>query len=77
MADATLGNLSATVDYMRAHLWLGRALEAKGDKVAACAAYEVIPGRWGHAKPRSVTADKAQERKKALGCERLTPPSDR
>jgi serine/threonine-protein kinase len=47
---------------------LGEALEAKGDKDGACAAYAAVLARWGHAKPRSVTADAARARAKKLGC---------
>ena len=54
--------------HTRAHLWLGQALETKGDKAGACAAYGVVLARWGNAQPRSVTAEKARERVKALGC---------
>jgi serine/threonine-protein kinase len=49
---------------------LGMAREALGQKEAACAAYGTVVARWGHAKPRSVTAEKAAERAKALGCGR-------
>jgi serine/threonine protein kinase len=51
-------------------LVLGQALEAKGDRAGACAEYARIEVRWGHAKPRSVTADRARERAKALACAR-------
>ena len=61
-------DFTAPVDYMHAHLWLGQALEAKGDKGGACEAYGVILSRWKNAKPRSVTLDKAKERSRALGC---------
>lgn len=54
----------------RAALDLGQALEATGDKPGACGAYKVVLDRWGNAKPRSVTADKAKERVKALSCPR-------
>ena len=33
-------------------------------------AYGVVVDRWGHAKPRSVTADRAAARMRALACER-------
>ncbi|APR81692.1 Serine/threonine protein kinase [Minicystis rosea] len=52
----------------RAHLTLGRAREAKGDTKAACAAYQVVIDRWGKAKPKSITADAARDRMKALRC---------
>jgi serine/threonine-protein kinase len=47
---------------------LGEALESKGDKDGACAAYGEVLVRWGNAKPRSVTADKARAHMKTLGC---------
>lgn len=55
-------------EYMHAHLWLGEALEAKGDKEGACAAYRFVRDRWGHAKPRSVSAEEAKRRSTALAC---------
>jgi serine/threonine-protein kinase len=54
----------------RTHLWLGQALEQRGDKVGACAAYAVVLKRWGAAKPRSVSAAKAKERTAQLACAR-------
>jgi eukaryotic-like serine/threonine-protein kinase len=52
------------------HGWhdLGVALEARSDRAGACQAYGVVLARWGHAKPRSVTADDARARARALGC---------
>ncbi|HEY8039255.1 MAG TPA: protein kinase [Polyangiaceae bacterium] len=47
---------------------LGRVLEAKGDRDGACDAYRVVLDRWGRAKPRSLTADRARTRWGALGC---------
>lgn len=46
---------------------LGVALEP-GDHAAACQAYGVVLARWGHARPRSLTADDARARARALGC---------
>jgi serine/threonine-protein kinase len=60
--------LDEPIPRTQAHFWLGQALEQTRDTRGACAAYEVILRRWGHAKPRSVTADKARERVQALGC---------
>ena len=51
-----------------AHEELGEALEAKGDKEGACTEYAAVLARWGSARPRSVTADKARARARALGC---------
>jgi serine/threonine-protein kinase len=59
-------------DSTRSHQYaaelLGEALEAKGDKDGACAAYGEVLLHWGNAKPRSVTADKARAHMKTLGC---------
>jgi hypothetical protein len=54
--------------HTRASLHLGQAREATSDKPGACAAYKIVLDRWGRAKPRSVAADKARERSKALDC---------
>jgi len=51
----------------RANLHWGRALEAKGDTRAACAAYGVVLARWGR-EARSVSASEARTRFTALGC---------
>lgn len=51
----------------RASYFLGVALEEKADTAGACAAYKVVLDRWGAAK-RSVTADKARARVRALSC---------
>jgi serine/threonine-protein kinase len=60
--------LQHPVEHTRAHLWLGMAREAKGDKAGACAEYRVVRERWGKAKPRSVTAEKAASLARAAGC---------
>jgi len=52
----------------RAWLELGTALEQTGDKPGACQAYSVVLARWGHAKPRSLTADRARTHAARLGC---------
>ena len=56
------------IAHTRASLHLGMALEAKGDKSGACAAYRRVVDRWKSAKPRSVTAEQAKKRQAALGC---------
>ena len=43
-------------------MWVGEALEAKGDKAGACKAYRVVEARWKDARPRSVTMEKAKAR---------------
>jgi eukaryotic-like serine/threonine-protein kinase len=69
-AVATCDIFYSTIDHVRAALNLGRALEQKGDLHAACDAYEKVLAQWGKAKPRSVTADAARSRVKAIGCGR-------
>jgi serine/threonine-protein kinase len=61
--------LAFPLEHTRAHEWLGQALEARGDKEGACAAYKVVLDGWGNAKPRSVTAERAGARASDLGCE--------
>ena len=58
------------VVWVRTHLWLGEALETKGDVAGACAAYGDVVARWGHATPSSVTAARARARMTALRCGR-------
>jgi serine/threonine-protein kinase len=60
----------APLAHTRATLELGAVLETKGDERGACDAYSKVLARWGGAKPRSVTADKARARVKALACGR-------
>jgi serine/threonine-protein kinase len=54
--------------HVRVRLLLGDALAAKGDAAAACAAYAAVLARWGEARPRSITAERARERAKKTGC---------
>ena len=56
------------IEHMRAWFFLGEARAAKGDKEGACRAHDSLIERWGRAKPRSVTADRARARRIALGC---------
>jgi hypothetical protein len=58
------------VQHLQDRLLLGQLLEKKSDQEGACAQYAKILDRWGNAKPRSVTADMARERAKALACAR-------
>lgn len=55
------------VDGARDRFLLGQALEAS-DHEASCAQYTSVLARWSNAKPRSVTAEKARARSRALGC---------
>ena len=59
---------TSTLDHVHAELDLGKALEQKHDTAGACDAYGKVLARWGHARPRSVTADEARARSKAIGC---------
>ncbi len=54
--------------HTRAALQLGDALERKGNGPAACSAYRKVVERWGNAKPRSLSAEKASARMTALAC---------
>jgi serine/threonine-protein kinase len=65
---ATCTVLTEPFGNTRGWLDLGSALEAKGDRAGACDAYRVVVDRWGHARPRSVTAEHARARTVALGC---------
>ncbi len=56
----------------RAAFDLGTALEARGDTAGACDAYGRILAQWGAASPRSITADRALKRARAIGCDRAT-----
>lgn len=67
-AVATCGAFRHPFVHTHAALQLGQALEAKGDPHAACRAYQKVIDRWGHAKPRSISADTAKGRMKALSC---------
>ncbi len=53
---------------VRARMELAQAYEGKGDRARACASYGWVVRHWGHARPGSVTADKAKERVRTLGC---------
>ena len=55
-------------EHTRAWLLLGEARDALHDKSGACAAYQAVLDRWGKANARSVTADEARTRARALGC---------
>jgi serine/threonine-protein kinase len=67
-AARSCAGIRTLVWYLRSHEELGEALAAKGDRAGACEAFHVVLSYWGHAKPRSVTADAARKHAKALGC---------
>ena len=54
--------------FIQLRLALGQTLEKTGDKIGACESYRYVLDRWGHAQPRSVTAEKAEALAKALNC---------
>jgi hypothetical protein len=58
---------------VRAHLELGRIDEQAGDVPSACGHYAKVLERWGHARPRSITADEARERARKLACPSAAP----
>jgi serine/threonine-protein kinase len=60
--------LASPFDHTTAHLTLGHALAALGERDEACAAYRVVVTRWGRAAPRSVSAERARSSARALGC---------
>lgn len=55
-------------NWLRSHLYLGELDEQAGNKTSACAHYAKVLERWGHAKPKSVTADEARAHATKLGC---------
>jgi hypothetical protein len=65
-----LKGIDADVQGLQDRFLLGQLLEQKTDRDGACAQYAAVLARWGHAKPRSVTAEKARSRSKALGCDK-------
>jgi serine/threonine-protein kinase len=67
-AVANCGVFTSPFAHVHAARDLGSALEQKGDVQGACAAYAQVLARWGHAKPRSITADDARARRAALHC---------
>jgi serine/threonine protein kinase/tetratricopeptide (TPR) repeat protein len=67
-ADACFSSETPVLFAQRARLELGDAYERKGDAAAACETYGKILAQWSHPKPRSVTAEKAKARMKALHC---------
>jgi serine/threonine-protein kinase len=60
--------LEAPFEHTQVQLVLGEALASLGRRDEACAAYGVVLERWGSARPRSVTADRARALSRAIGC---------
>ncbi len=67
-AGKSCPGLSTVFPRTRAMVWLGEVRERRGQTEEACAAYGEVVRRWGDAKPRSVSAERARERMKALRC---------
>ena len=67
-AAASCSDLLDPIGHAHAHLRLGAILESKGLRDEACSEYRAVLTRWKDAKPRSITADEAAARTKALGC---------
>ena len=60
--------LAHPIEHTHAIEVYGEALERSGDREGACRAYGRVLGRWGKANTRSVTAERAREHARALGC---------
>jgi tetratricopeptide (TPR) repeat protein len=67
-AAASCRAIEKPVIHTRAMGELGEALKKTGDRVGACDAYRRVVVRWGKAKPRSVTAERARAGAHALRC---------
>jgi serine/threonine-protein kinase len=61
-------SLAWVIPWLRDRFLLGLALEEQGRGAEACAQYSAILARWGHARPRSVSADEARAHATKLGC---------
>jgi serine/threonine protein kinase len=61
-------SLTQVVGQMHASHELAVALARTGDRAGACAADRAVLDRWGHARPRSVTADAARAHMRAIAC---------
>jgi hypothetical protein len=59
--------LFTPIPFTRALVTFGQTLERRGDVAGACAAYARVLARWGSA-PKSITADAARARVRALKC---------
>jgi eukaryotic-like serine/threonine-protein kinase len=67
-AAGTCNAFENQFEYVQSNLWLGQALEAKGDAAGACKAYGQVTSRWGKLGRRSVSATAAAARIVALRC---------
>jgi serine/threonine-protein kinase len=62
--------LDDPIEHTRGIFFLAQTYDQKGDKAKACAAYARVLDRWGAARPKSVSAERARQRAAALGCAR-------
>jgi serine/threonine-protein kinase len=60
--------LSYPFEHVQATLDMARALEQTDDRPGACDAYRKVVLQWGHAVPRSVSAEAARDGMKRLKC---------
>jgi len=65
---AEFSTASGLRDHVAAQLDLAQALEQTGDVPGACRAYAEVLDRWGHAVPRSVSAEAARDGSRRLRC---------
>jgi serine/threonine-protein kinase len=63
--------VESPIEHTQVQLTLGQALGQVGRHDEACAAYGVVLSRWGAARARSVTADKARALAATEGCTTL------
>ena len=67
--------IESPYEHTQVQLLFGQALGQVGRHDEACKAYGVLLSRWGAARPRSVTADRARVLAAAEGCPKLVAPS--
>ena len=72
-AAGSCSALQVPLAHTLSSLYLGKALEATNDRDGACKAYQTVLDRWGHATPKSISADTARTRWRALGCSPVSP----
>ena len=60
--------LETPFEHTQVQLVLGEALASLGRHDEACSALGVVQARWGHARPRSITAERASTLARQLSC---------
>ena len=68
-ATRSCGAVMDPFRFVRAHLWLGQALERMDDKPGACKAYSKVVELWGRELPLGRTATDAKKRRTDLQCD--------